>query len=157
MTMTQEEFRVEQIDHVELFVPDRQAAAAWYAATLGIAPLAAHADWAADAQGPLMISSDGGRTMIALFTGEAQGRHPVTGVRRIAFRVDGAGFLAFLRRLADYPVFDRDGRAVQTLEAVDHDKSWSVYFFDPYGTPLEVTTYDYTWVRDRLLAGDGAE
>lgn len=29
-------FRVEQIDHVELFVPDRREAAAWYGRTFGL-------------------------------------------------------------------------------------------------------------------------
>jgi hypothetical protein len=32
-------FRVAQIDNVEVFVPDRRAAAAWYAEVLGLAPL----------------------------------------------------------------------------------------------------------------------
>ena len=29
-------FRVDQIDHVEVFVPDRREAARWYAETLGL-------------------------------------------------------------------------------------------------------------------------
>jgi hypothetical protein len=26
---------------------------------------------------------------------------------------------------------------------VDHQKAFSIYFSDPYGHPLEITTYDY--------------
>lgn len=39
---------------------------------------------------------DDGRTMLALFQGEPQGARPPVGFRRVAFRVDGRGFLTFL-------------------------------------------------------------
>ena len=52
-------FRVSQIDHVEMFVPDRGEAARWYAEVLGLAVVPGYDDWASDPQGPLMISSDG--------------------------------------------------------------------------------------------------
>jgi len=51
-------FKVDQIDHVELFVPDRREAARWYERTLGLAVLSQYEDWAEDPHGPLMISSD---------------------------------------------------------------------------------------------------
>jgi hypothetical protein len=52
-----------------LFVPDRYAAARWYEQSLGLRILPQHEHWAGPG-GPLMISSDGGRTMLALFEGE---------------------------------------------------------------------------------------
>lgn len=33
---------------------------------------------------------------------------------------------------------------------VDHDKAYSIYFSDPYGHCLEVTTYDYDALRAEL-------
>lgn len=36
--------------------------------------------------------------------------------------------------------------------AMDHDRSWSVYFSDPWGNLLEVTTYDYANVPALLSA-----
>jgi hypothetical protein len=33
---------------------------------------------------------------------------------------------------------------------VDHDKAYSVYFSDPYGHRLEVTTYDHDGLRTAL-------
>ena len=87
-------FRVAQIDHVELFVPDRHAAAAWYSEVLGLAPLPGAEKWAADPGGPLMISPDGGRTKLALFQGNPQGNRPTAGFHRVAFRVS---------RLSDVP------------------------------------------------------
>ena len=70
-------FRVSQIDHVEMFVPDRYAAAAWYQQVLGLNVLRDYEDWAKDPHGPLMISSDDGNTKLALFEG-------VPGVQRHA-------------------------------------------------------------------------
>ena len=54
------------------------------------------------------------------------------GFRRVAFLMDGPAFVEFCQRPG--------------MEIVDHQKSWSVYFSDPYGHPLEVTTYDYDYV-----------
>jgi catechol 2,3-dioxygenase-like lactoylglutathione lyase family enzyme len=139
-------FRVQTLDHVELFVPDRREAAAWYQQILGLEILPEHEDWAEDPQGPLMISSDGGRTMLALFSGEHQGARPTAGFHRVAFRVDGPTFLAFLDRLAEVEVFDPDGRRVEPGHARDHTKAFSIYFCDPWGHRLEVTTYDHAFV-----------
>lgn len=147
--MTQSKFRVKQIDHVELFVPDRYEAAKWYEQVLGLEIVPDYEHWAT-AEGPLMISSDGGQTMLALFEGEPRGSRPTAGHHRVAFRVDGPEFLEFLGRLADRPVFNEQGQPVHTLRVVDHDQSFSVYFCDPYGHRYEVTTYDYGYVSDQL-------
>lgn len=140
-----DDLRVETIDHVELFVPDRYEAAAWYRRVLGLEVLAEHEDWAEHPEGPLMISSDGGRTMLALFTGDPQASRPTAGFHRVAFRVSGAAFLAFRDRLRDLEAVLRDVR--------DHDKAWSLYFSDPWGHRLEVTTYDHAFVAERQRQG----
>jgi len=143
-------FKVDQIDHVELFVPDRHEAARWYERTLGLVALPEHEDWAADPGGPLMISSDGGRTMLALFTGEPPRDRPTAGFHLVAFRVDGPNFLAFLEHLKTNPVHDAAGAEIRSLTPKDHGKAFSVYFNDPWGHELEVTTYEAGWVRERL-------
>ncbi|HEY0947627.1 MAG TPA: VOC family protein [Opitutaceae bacterium] len=130
-------------DHIELFVPDRAEAVAWYREWLGFAPMPEHAAWAA--AGPIMLTCDGGRTMLALFTGEPQGSDPTRGWRRLALRAEAAEFLRFRER------FRASG---QSLDGpVDHDKAWSFYFSDPWGNLLEVTTYEYLPVKSRLAAG----
>ncbi len=124
--------RVDQIDHVEIFVPDRYEAAEWYARTLGLEIVRDFEFWATEG-GPLMIASRGAGTKIALFEGEPQGERPSVGYRRTAFRTDGESFLEFVRereRLPDCSV------------VVDHGKAFSIYFHDPWGHPLEITTYD---------------
>lgn len=139
---------VEGIDHVELVVADRYEAAQWYEQTLGLSVCQAYGFWAEEG-GPLMISSDGGSTKLALFEGDPR---TAPTPRRVAFRVDGVEFLRFLDHLANLHLMGADGRCVTRSDVVDHDVSFSIYFCDPYGTPLEVTTYDYEAAR-KVLKG----
>ncbi len=135
-------FRVDQIDHVELFVPDRREAAAWYERTLGLTVAAEYEHWADNPAGPLMIATPGGGTKLALFPGEPRGDRPTAGFHLVAFRVSRTGFDAFLAHVRDNPVFDERGGELRELAVRDHDAALSVYFCDPYGHRLEVTTYD---------------
>lgn len=106
-------------------------------------------DWATDG-GPLMVSSDGGGAMLALFEGEPQGAGKAAGFRRVAFRVAGPDFLRFLDRLLELGLLDSDGNRVSRDLVVDHGRAHSIYFCDPYGNPFEITTYDYVYVSGRL-------
>ena len=140
-------FRVSQIDHVHVYVADRRAAAEWYRSVLGLE--VCHDIESDDDGGPLVVSSDGGNTGLALFKqrpGEAAVRTPTT----VAFRVGGSGFLEFLGRLASLKVEGEDGRTLAPSDVVDHDYCYSLYFNDPDGNPYELTTYDYDDVRARL-------
>lgn len=139
---------VEGIDHVELTVPDRSEAAAWYEDVLGLAVVDDLEGWAASPSNPLMVSADGGRTMLALFRGDP-GSDDGGPFHRVAFRVDGRGFLALVDRLAARGDVEVGGPGA----VVDHDRSFSVYFADPWGHPLEVTTYDYEHVAGELGGG----
>lgn len=139
-------FRIDQIDHVELKVPEPYEAAKWYDRILGFRIVPEFEYWADG--GPLMLQSAQGETKLALFQGEPPER--VTGFQTVAFRVDGAGFLAFLDRLQDHPIHDGEGRRKTPGDAVDHDGAYSIYFVDPWGYPYEVTTYDVDIVTDRL-------
>lgn len=143
-------FRASQIDHVELFVPDRYEAAEWYKGTLGLDVVPEYQDWANDPRGPLMISSDGGSTKLALFAGQPQGSGTASGCHLVAFRVDANGFLEFVQRLSDRPLLDHHRRPVTADSIIDHKKAYSVYFADPYGHRLELTTYDYEATRAAL-------
>ena len=96
-----DDFRVLQIDHVELFVPDRYEAARWYEQVLGLSIVPECEHWAGPG-GPLMISSDGGRTKLALFEGEPRRSRRTAGHHRVAFRVDGNAFFKFLSRIQEF-------------------------------------------------------
>ncbi len=149
-------FRVRQIDHVEVLVPSRYEAAQWYQRVLGLEILSEYHDWATDPRGPLMISSDGGSTKLALFEGQPQGRRPTAGFHLVAFRVDVEGFIAFLRRLQHLQLKDHRDRLVTADSVVDHEKAYSIYFVDPYGHRLELTTYEYEATQTALAALGGA-
>lgn len=135
-------FKVLQIDHVELFVPDMYEAARWYERVLGLRILPECEAWAAGG-GPLMISSDEGSTKLALFAGQPTDAPDKAAFRRVAFRVDAEGFAEFLRRLPEMELMDSRNSAVTRDSVVDHQQAYSIYFNDPWGHHLEVTTYDY--------------
>ena len=138
-------FRVSQIDHVHVYVTDRRAAARWYADVLGLE--VCHEIESEDDGGPLVVSSDGGSTGLALFkTRPGAARTSTT----VAFRVGGGGFLEFLGRLSSLKVEGEDGQTLSASDVVDHDYCYSLYFSDPDGNPYELTTYDYEDVRARL-------
>lgn len=143
-------FRVVQVDHVELFVPDRYEAAGWYARVLGLRIVEEFERWAANPSGPLMVATAGGGTKLALFQGEPQDSRPTAGFHRVAFSVDAGGFVAFVRRLDDVGVTDDRGRAVTAGSVVDHGQAYSIYFCDPYGHRLEITTYEHEATRAAL-------
>jgi catechol 2,3-dioxygenase-like lactoylglutathione lyase family enzyme len=130
--------RSTHIDHVELFVPDRHDAAAWYFDVLGLVPIPGTEHWSEDSGGPLLISGDGGRTGLALFASPTDDTSR-GGFHRLAFRVSGAEFLAFVE-------YGR-GLGLWPMKVQDHDTTISVYFVDPYGHPLEVTTHDHEVAR----------
>lgn len=138
---------VDGIDHVELVVPGRYEAAAWYADVLGLSVIGELEAWADPPSYPLMGSSDGGRTMLALFHGTPD---PTGGVydRRIAFRTDGSSFVAFVARLDAVPGVEPTG----VDDVVSFGRAYSVFFTDPHGSPLEVTTSDHETVARHLPA-----
>ena len=94
--------------------------------------------WAAHPDGPLMVSPDGGRTKLALFAGAPQGHRETAGFHRVAFRLGASEWASFAARISELRL-EEDKRPARV---VDHTGARSVYFTDPYGHRLKVTTYD---------------
>jgi catechol 2,3-dioxygenase-like lactoylglutathione lyase family enzyme len=143
------DFEVHQIDHVELFVPDQRAAAAWYERILGLRVLDDFAHWADG--GPLMVVTPRAHTKLALFEGEPLDTPARGAFRRVAFQTDGAGFAAFLDRLDDLDLRSESGNRVTRDDWVDHGEAMSIYFSDPWHHRFEITTYETA--RARQLIG----
>jgi catechol 2,3-dioxygenase-like lactoylglutathione lyase family enzyme len=141
-----------QIDHVELFVPDRYEAADWYRRVLGLRIVEEFEHWAANPGGPLMMATAAAGTKLALFQGSPQHTRPTAGFHRVAFRADADQFVAFLGRLDGEELKDDRGRRVTAKSAVDHQQAYSIYFCDPYGHRLELTTYDHEAARRAVRA-----
>lgn len=123
------------IDHVHVYVADRDAAADWYARVLGFSVVEKYRAWAEDAHGPLTIEDPTGSIHLALFASDKP-RHDVT-----AFGASAEEFLAWRAHLESHGV---------EVRTADHGMAFSVYFDDLDGNGLEITTYDVGRVREQL-------
>ncbi len=128
------------IDHVHVYVPDREAAADWFQELLGFEVEESLRAWAVEG-GPLTIGDASGRIHLALFE-RAEGP-PSTA---IAFGADANNFLAWKQRLEDRGLLAR---------CADHALAWSLYFHDPYGNMYEITTYEHAAVARALVGKTG--
>ncbi len=142
------------LDHVHIRVPDRAAAAAWYAEHLGFEPVERFDFWANDVGGgPLQISADGGRTMLALF--EVSDGHPMIPQRTgVAFSVVAEAFVAFIRSLPG-ELQHPSGEPLTAAHLVDFDMCWALDLVDPWANQYELNCYEYDTVAQQLVAADG--
>jgi catechol 2,3-dioxygenase-like lactoylglutathione lyase family enzyme len=118
-------FRVQGLDHVALAVGDQQASESWYRDVLGLGR--EHSAAWGDTPVALMAEGSG----LALFRA-TDGDERALGLRHIAFRVDRENF--------DAAQDDLRSRGI-AFEFQDHEVSQSIYFQDPDGLQLELTTY----------------
>ena len=125
-------FEVQGIDHVALAVRDVERSASWYQEVLGLKRM--HEDlWKSF---PAVVGA--GETAVALFPvqGEAPDGPPgknVLAMRHFAFRVDRPNFEAAQAELK--------ARSIE-FEFQDHEIAHSIYFHDPDGHEIEITTYE---------------
>lgn len=143
-------FRVDQIDHVELSVSNRNQAAEWYEKVLGLKVIPEYEFWAKDPHGPLMIGTQDAGTKLALFEGNPQGSQRNRGFHLVAFRVGADSFVQFVNRLQELQLVDNKGVTVTPDMIADHQIAFSIYFNDLYGNQLELTTYEYQSTQSLL-------
>ena len=120
--------KLQNIDHIHVFVPDRQEALGWYNTILGFKPVKRLMFWTET--GPLTIGNDEGTIHIALFKGNPNSNRSV-----IAFNATGEEFIDWHKRINNV--------LSEVIEVDDHSVSFSIYFEDPYGNPYEITSYGY--------------
>ena len=119
-----------QIDHVALAVREPAKSAEWYRSVLGLERRHQQVwgDW------PIMMCA--GETCLALFPAKGDkiaGPSPNVAMRHLAFRVDKKNFALAQAELQ---------RRQIAFEFQDHQIAHSIYFHDPDGYQLEITTYD---------------
>jgi catechol 2,3-dioxygenase-like lactoylglutathione lyase family enzyme len=149
-------FRMGRLDHVHIRVPDRAEAARWYAEHLGFEPVDAYGFWATGFEGgPLQISADGGRTMLALFAA-SEGHPMVPQQTGVAFSVDADTFIAFARSLPNAIEHPRGDR-LMPADLRDFDMCWAFELVDPWGNQYELNCYDYDRVGAELVEADAVE
>ena len=125
-------FRLEGIDHVALTVRDVARSVAWYREMLGLERRYEEA-WG---NHPAVVCV--GDTCLALFPcgaaepGPGPGRNAIA-VQHFAFRVDRVNFEAAQAALRERGI---------AFQFQDHTLSHSIYFSDPDGHRLEITTYE---------------
>lgn len=124
------------IDHIHLYVPNKQQAADWYNKTLGFRIVESLLSWNTE-QGPLTIEDQSGQIHLALF--QRENYSPSTA---IAFKASGKEFLEWKDYLEENALLQR---------CTDHCHSWSLYFLDPFRHLHEITTYDVDMIRKAKL------
>jgi catechol-2,3-dioxygenase len=125
-------FEIDALDHVALSVRDVSRSARWYAEVLGFKRL--HEDkWNGI---PVFVGN--GEAAIALFpaaeeVGSVSADRAAVRTLHFAFRTDRENFLHAQDELKE--------RAIP-FEFQDHEISHSIYFCDPDGHRIEITTYE---------------
>jgi catechol-2,3-dioxygenase len=126
-------FKIDHLDHVALNVKNLAGSVQWYQEVLGLEQRYAEA-WG---EVPTMLCA--GNTCIALFPAKTEEPKPTPdddtiAMRHLAFRVNRKNFEQAQTEL------HRRGIA---FEFEDHEISHSIYFSDPDGHRLELTTYEF--------------
>ena len=125
--------KLQNIDHIHVFVPDREDALDWYSNILGLKP--SEEIIVLPESGPLMTRNNDGNINIALPKGTPKDNKAV-----IAFKVSGEEFINCHNKIND--------SLTKNIEIVDHDIQFSIYFEDPFGNPYEITSYDYDMLTE---------
>jgi catechol-2,3-dioxygenase len=122
--------QLRRLDHVSLNVSDRTRSIAWYRDVLGLEQRGEprRDDW------PVFMGELG--ACVALFQAQvetAERQPESTGLRHVAFMVGRDDLAAAQTRLRE--------RGVE-FRFEDHGNAHSIYFPDPDGNVIELTTYD---------------
>lgn len=138
------DFSIEDIDHIEMFVSDREKAAKWYEGIFGLKPIKELDAWTKI--GPLFIGTEDRSITLALMNGKKENDGSIN---RMAFRTTGEKFINFLDKVDSLDLFFLEEKVTKE-QVVDHDLSYSIYFDDHDGNKLELTSYDHDYLKSKI-------
>ncbi len=96
--------------------------------------------------GPLFIGNEDRTVTLALMN---ETRENDGSINRMAFRTSGKNFVDFVSHIDDLNLSFLQ-EMVTRDKVVDHDISFSIYFDDPDGNKLELTSYDHDFVKSKI-------
>jgi catechol 2,3-dioxygenase-like lactoylglutathione lyase family enzyme len=125
-------FELQRIDHVALTVSNTESSVRWYKEVLGLE------EYFPGAWGGVPVMIGKGGTCLALFRSSVDKPANVNVrenavMRHLAFRADRKNF--------EQAQIDLAGKGIK-FEFQDHEISHSIYFNDPDGHKIEITTYE---------------
>jgi catechol 2,3-dioxygenase-like lactoylglutathione lyase family enzyme len=121
------EFRTEGLDHVAITVGDLDRSERFFSEVLSLERV--HPEW----DPPRILAAAGSGLALFPTEGEYGGPPAPSHFHHIAFRVDRGGFEAAQAELSNREIDFRFS---------DHGTAHSIYFEDPDGHTLELTTYE---------------
>lgn len=122
-----------KIDHVHIYVHDLDKAERWYQDVLGFSRDESLLFWFKQG-GPLVLKNNAAVISLFLRTHQPPGN-------AVAFSLEATSFCPLLHILA--------ARSIPYTVS-DHQVSMSVYFSDPDGNQIELTSYEYTAAKKNL-------
>jgi len=109
------DFSIEDIDHIEMFVSDREKASKWYEEIFGLKPIKELEMWSKI--GPLFIGNKDRSVTLAIMNGKKENDGSIN---RMAFRTTGEKFVEFLNRVDSLDLFFLQEK-ITKAQVVDHD------------------------------------
>lgn len=122
-----------KIDHVHIYVADLEKAERWYQHVLGFSRDESLMFWFTQG-GPLVLKNNDAAISLFLRTHQPPGN-------TVAFSLDATYFSQLLHILV--------AQSVPYIIS-DHQVSMSVYFSDPDGNHIELTSYEYAQAKENL-------
>lgn len=96
--------------------------------------------------GPLFIGNDDRTVTLALMNGT---RENDGSINHMAFKISGKNFVDFVSHVDDLNLFYLKEHLTKD-KVVDHDISFSINLDDPDGNKLDLTRYDYDFVKSKI-------
>lgn len=145
-------FRIGRLDHVHIRVPNRAEAVRWYSQHFGMKPVDRYQFWADGFDGgPVQLSGDGGRTMLALFEA-SEPYHPMIAQQTgVAFSLPADEFVALALGLPKDGLVTPQGKPLTVQDLVDLDLCWAFNVADPWGNQYEINCYEYDYVQRHVV------